>query len=56
MTYVYVVSYKTNQVTTPTITVFDNEDSALRMFDYLKNEGIYAWIDVCPLYHTFTEW
>lgn len=56
MTYVYVVSYKTNPVTVPTITVFDDGDAALRTFDYLKDKGIDAWIEVCPLYHTFTKW
>ena len=56
MTYIYVVSYKKSRVQLPTITTFDNEDAALRMFDYLDSEGIYAWIDVCPLYYTFTKW
>ncbi len=55
MTYVYVVSYRRHEDIEPIITVFDNESSALKMANSLRDEGNYAWIDVCPLYHTFTK-
>ncbi len=51
--HVYVVSYVNHKNIEPIITVFDNEESAQRMHDYLKGNGLHVWLDECPLYSRY---
>lgn len=51
--YVYVVTYWTDSTTEPIVTVFDNQESANKMYDeYIKNCN--CCVDKCKIYSKFT--
>ena len=51
--HVYVVAYIIHKNIEPIITVFDNEESAQKMHDYLNKSGLYVWMNECPLYSEY---
>ena len=53
MQIIYIVSYMNKNDTESTVTAFNNEEAAEKVYNYFCNKYDYVWLDEVPLYSSF---